>query len=95
MTELGRVAARIWRKYPQMVAVDVGANIGDTASIIRSGCPAPIICFEGDRTYEALLAERHADWRNDCSSPVLERRLRSSECASGQSGLEQHAVARN
>lgn len=57
MAELARIASQVFAKYPEMVAVDVGANIGDTSSIIRSGCSAPIICFEGDRNLDAFLAE--------------------------------------
>src|SRR5690242_20605269 len=55
MAELGRIAGAVHAKYPDMVAVDVGANIGDTAAIIRSGCPAPIICLDGDQSQARIL----------------------------------------
>jgi len=57
MSELGRVARQVYAAYPDMVAVDVGANFGDTASIMRSGCAAPIICIDGDPAHAAVLAE--------------------------------------
>jgi FkbM family methyltransferase len=56
MAELGRIASMVYGKYPGMTAVDVGAHVGDTASIIRSGCPAPIVCIEGDPSQGRILA---------------------------------------
>ncbi|MFO0953213.1 MAG: FkbM family methyltransferase [Isosphaeraceae bacterium] len=56
MAELGRVAAEVHAKYPGMVCVDVGANVGDTAAILRAACPARIICVEGDESVAETLA---------------------------------------
>jgi hypothetical protein len=56
-SELGRIASSVYTKYPEMVGVDVGANIGDTAAIIRSACPAPIVCVEGDELLANVLTE--------------------------------------
>jgi FkbM family methyltransferase len=56
-SELGRIASSVYTKYPEMVSVDVGANIGDTAAIIRSVCPAPIVCVDGDELLGHVLAE--------------------------------------
>jgi len=56
-SELGRIASQVYAKYPDVVCVDVGANIGDTAAIIRSACPAPIVCFEGDPSTAAVLVK--------------------------------------
>jgi len=56
-SELGRIASSVYAKYPEMVSVDVGANIGDTAAIIRSLCPAPIVCVEGDELLGHVLNE--------------------------------------
>jgi FkbM family methyltransferase len=55
MGELSRIAREVFVKYPEMIAVDVGANVGDTAAIIRSGCVAPIICIDGDKTHRGVL----------------------------------------
>jgi FkbM family methyltransferase len=43
-----------------MVAVDVGANVGDTAAIIRCACKAPIVCIDGDRAMEEVLVHNAA-----------------------------------
>jgi len=57
MSELGRTAAQVFAKYPDMVCVDVGACVGDTAAIIRTACPAPIVCIEGDPALTGILTE--------------------------------------
>lgn len=46
--QLGRLAIAIAKKYPGMTAVDVGANVGDTISIIKSAIDIPVIGIEGD-----------------------------------------------
>ena len=43
-----------------MVAIDIGANIGDTAAIIRSRCEAPILCIEGDQMLTDMLSQNVA-----------------------------------
>jgi FkbM family methyltransferase len=68
---IGRIAAAIARKYPRGSVVDVGANVGDTAAIIRGSCRLPILCIEGDPTFFELL-ERNARTIGDI---VLERTL--------------------
>jgi FkbM family methyltransferase len=45
---LGRLAALLKTKYPGLVAIDIGANVGDTACIIRSAADVPMLCIEGD-----------------------------------------------
>jgi FkbM family methyltransferase len=57
ISELGRIAAVVYSKYPEMIVVDVGANVGDTAAIVRTACPAPIVCIEGDPRILGALAE--------------------------------------
>jgi FkbM family methyltransferase len=46
--QLGRLTKIIRRKYPPMRAIDVGANVGDTACIMKSAEDIPLICIEGD-----------------------------------------------
>lgn len=58
--EIGRIAALTYSRYPDMIAIDVGANIGDTAAILRGACPSPIICVEGDPAIGDILAENVA-----------------------------------
>src|SRR5215468_3310141 len=33
---LGRIAAQVKGKYPDLTVIDIGANIGDSAAIVRS-----------------------------------------------------------
>ncbi|WP_242360159.1 FkbM family methyltransferase [Anaeromyxobacter sp. SG17] len=56
---LGRLAAAVGQKYPGDAIVDIGANVGDTAAIIRSNCSAPLLCIEGSEPFSRLL-ERNA-----------------------------------
>jgi FkbM family methyltransferase len=53
---LGRLAALAVEKYPDLAAVDVGANVGDTAAVMRGGAPSmPILCIEGVPRFFELL----------------------------------------
>lgn len=53
---LGIVAKYLAHKYgSNLRIIDVGANIGDTAAIIRAQCGAPILCVEGDTLYLRYL----------------------------------------
>ena len=63
-SEIGRIAAALYSKYPEMICLDIGANIGDTAAILRGACHAPIICIEGDQSLASLLAENVAQLGN-------------------------------
>jgi FkbM family methyltransferase len=54
---IGRLAAVVERKYPRSGVIDIGANIGDTAAIIRSYCSAPILCIEGSEPYIGILKQ--------------------------------------
>jgi|SRR5665213_832962 len=54
-SELGRLAALVELKYPVSTIIDVGANIGDTAAIIRSSSSLPLVCIEGDRQCAQFL----------------------------------------
>jgi FkbM family methyltransferase len=57
---LGRLASLASEKYPDLAAVDVGANVGDTAAAIRSGAPgAALLAIEGHPRFFDLL-ERNA-----------------------------------
>lgn len=56
-TALGRLAALVQAKYEGAAMVDVGANVGDTAAVIRSEVAAPLLCIEGDERFFALLEQ--------------------------------------
>ncbi len=46
--QLPELARILYRKYPDLCAIDVGANIGDTAALIRSGADISVLCVEGN-----------------------------------------------
>ena len=50
-----RLARVLHEKYGNMIAIDIGANIGDTVALIKSGADIPIIAIEGDAGYFAYL----------------------------------------
>lgn len=52
---LARLAAAVWAARPGSSAIDIGANVGDTAAAIRSASPAPILAIEGHPGYAAIL----------------------------------------
>ena len=54
---IGRLASVVERKYPHCGFIDVGANIGDTAAIVRSYSRLPILCIEGSEIYYEILKE--------------------------------------
>jgi len=57
----------------QPTMVDVGANVGDTAALVRSKAPAlPILCVEGDFDYSEILKQNVAEWPNvEVCAPCL------------------------
>jgi len=62
ISQLGRLTKLIRRKYPALHAIDVGANVGDTACIIKSAEDIPLICIEGDRFSFAFLQKNTAQF---------------------------------
>jgi len=56
MAYLKNLCILVKEKYSDTAAIDVGANVGDTACIMRSAVPdLPILCIEGDEfTYRFL-----------------------------------------
>ena len=56
---VGRIAARLGGPV-----VDIGANVGDTAAIVRAHSDVPILCVEGDDVFFPLL-ERNAERLGD------------------------------
>lgn len=61
---LQKIAEKVFAKYSLSTMVDVGANIGDTASLIRSTANIPIICIEGDEEYFKYLEKNTKNLRN-------------------------------
>src|SRR5712692_10384040 len=57
---LGRIAGIVRTARPDLAAVDVGANVGDSVAILRSAGPLPVLAIEGNRHYFRLLEENAA-----------------------------------
>jgi len=56
---LGIIAKYVFLKYPDTTAIDIGANVGDTAALIQEFQPIPTLCIEGNPEYFSFL-ERNA-----------------------------------
>ena len=54
---LGEIARLVWQKYPSSAAVDIGANVGDSAALINSYYDMPTLCIEGGAEYLPFLRE--------------------------------------
>jgi FkbM family methyltransferase len=50
-----RIGRYIKNKYPNLVFIDIGANIGDTVILQRSEAQYPILCIEGDDFFFSIL----------------------------------------
>jgi len=61
---LGRLTTLLKRKYPELAAIDIGANVGDTACIIKSAEDIPILCIEGDDSIFGLLVSNLKQFQN-------------------------------
>ncbi|MDR0506647.1 MAG: FkbM family methyltransferase [Dysgonamonadaceae bacterium] len=55
--KLGLIVNAINRKIQSGFVVDIGANIGDTAALIRQNSDFPILCIEGDENYLKYLCK--------------------------------------
>lgn len=55
---IGRIAGQIGGPV-----VDVGANVGDTAALVRSATESPILCIEGDLHFFDILRRNAAQLR--------------------------------
>jgi glycogen(starch) synthase len=54
-TALGYISQAVFDKYPQSSAIDIGANVGDSAALIRSGRAVPVLCVEGSPEFVECL----------------------------------------
>jgi len=52
---VGRIPLYLSEKYSDLTIIDIGANIGDTAAIIKCQIDKPILCIEGSEYYADLL----------------------------------------
>jgi FkbM family methyltransferase len=56
-TALAKIAGVLRDKYADLHAIDIGANIGDTAALIRESGEIPVLCIEGDPLALPFLRE--------------------------------------
>lgn len=61
---LGVVSKLILSKYKDAVAIDVGANIGDSAAIISHYSKMPILCIEGNPKFIPMLEKNSKQMQN-------------------------------
>jgi FkbM family methyltransferase len=52
---LGWVISKLYNKYADLKVIDVGANIGDSAVLIKDVADVPILCIEGNPKFLDLL----------------------------------------
>jgi FkbM family methyltransferase len=52
---LGEISYLIAQKYVDLCAIDIGANVGDTAATIRKYADIPVLCVEGDTSVVEIL----------------------------------------
>jgi len=52
---IGRIPKYLTQKYSKFQAIDIGANVGDTAIIIKTQLDIPILCIEAENFYFQLL----------------------------------------
>ncbi len=50
-----RLAEKMFEKYPQLKAIDVGANVGDTLALLKTAGVGETACIEGDGAYFEIL----------------------------------------
>jgi FkbM family methyltransferase len=62
--EIGRISKEIYKKYPSMWAIDIGANIGDSTSIIKKFSDIPVVSIEGDETSYKYLKQNTTLFKN-------------------------------
>ena len=63
-TQIGRIVKYINEKYPSFQIIDIGANVGDSATIIKSNVDLPILCIEADDYYYSLLLGNTKNFNN-------------------------------
>lgn len=56
-TALGYIAGVVFQKYPTSSAIDIGANVGDSAALIRKYLDVPVLCVEGNPEFIEYLKQ--------------------------------------
>ena len=55
-SNLVRLAGVLSSSFPERSVIDVGANVGDSAVLVRSVCDLPVVCIEGDPVFSLYLS---------------------------------------
>ena len=63
-SELGRLTSLVKKKFSFLAVVDIGANVGDTACIIKTAEEVPILCIEGDEYIFGFLQRNIAQFQD-------------------------------
>jgi FkbM family methyltransferase len=61
---LGRLTTLVKKKFCSLAVIDVGANVGDTACIIKTAEDVPVLCIEGDEYIFDFLEKNIAQFQN-------------------------------
>lgn len=77
-SNIGRIAKYLMEKYPDLKAIDIGANVGDTAVVIKTNADIPLLCIEGEPFYFSLLKRNTTDFKD----------MFYAECLVGDSGKD-------
>ena len=62
--QLGLLTTLTLEKYPHLAVVDIGANVGDTACLIKMAEDVPVLCIEGDDKSFEFLQKNIAQFQN-------------------------------
>lgn len=54
---LVRVACAMHECYPNLTAIDIGANVGDSVAFLRGRLDVPVLCVEGSAAFLPMLRE--------------------------------------
>jgi FkbM family methyltransferase len=54
---LGEISRLVWQKYPNFSAIDVGANVGDSAALISAYHDVNTLCVEGTNLFLPFLID--------------------------------------
>jgi len=61
---LSRLTSLVRKKFFFLAVVDIGANVGDTACIIKTAEEVPILCIEGDEYIFGFLQKNIAQFQD-------------------------------
>ena len=82
---LGILSVCVAEKYPNLWAIDIGANVGDTIAIIKTAIDIPVIGIEGDDiSYKFLETNTRQFQQVTISEGVFGREKTNNESRTGK-----------